>query len=305
MGEPRGDLAVQFADRGELAALDARLRLERLDVGDRVGAGPEDRTLVGGRQEPVVEAVRPADRHLAAVQDDETRQVVALTAKPVGDPRAHARLALLARAGVEEIVRGRVLGKRRGHRPDHRDVVHPVADVREQVADRRAARAAGPELPRRGEGLAVVVELGRLRLHLERLAVLPLQPRLGIEGIHLRGPALHEQEDDAPGLRRVVRRPAGGGVTRPGRRCIGTVEPVGQEGGEGHRAESAGAAPEHLAAGRRWAGESSAVVHDWFRTRAATRSGAWPPGHFRKMNSLTLMRTWARSVHTRSSSSRC
>ena len=168
MREPRGRPPGPVRASRELAALDARRRLERPDVGDRVGAGPEDRTLVGGRQETAVEAVRPADRHLAAVQDDEARQVVTLAAEPVGDPRAHARPALLARAGVEEVVRGRVLRERRGHRPDHRDVVHAEPDVREQVADRRAAGAAGPELPRRGEGLAVVVELGRLRLHLER-----------------------------------------------------------------------------------------------------------------------------------------
>ncbi len=181
---------------------------------------------------------------------------------------------------MEEVIRGRVLRESRGHRADHRDVVHAEPDVREQVADRRAAGAAGPELPRRGEGLAVVVELGRLRLHLERLAVLPIQPRLGIEGVHLRGPALHEEEDDVPGPRPVVRRSvrvATGRWTRGGVRSVRTVR---QEGRQCRRAEPAGAMSKHLAASRRGWGESSAVVHVRFRARDATRRGGGPRCQF-------------------------
>ena len=47
------------------------------------------------------------------------------------------------------------------------------------------------------ERVADVVELRRLDLHRERLAVLLVQPRLGVERVHLRRPAVHEQEDDA------------------------------------------------------------------------------------------------------------
>ena len=178
-----------------------------------------------------------------------------------------------------------------------------VADVREQVADRRAALAAGPELPRRGERLAVVVELGRLRLHLEGLAVLPVQARLGVEGVHLRGPALHEEEDDAPGLRRVVRRAV-------------AAEPAGEATGRRHRRPGrTGGRPGPPRRTRRRSGGASRGGSSG--AGRIVRSGACPVPYsgrdqasggprdqFRKMNSLTLIRTWAKSAQTRSSSPR-
>jgi hypothetical protein len=54
-------------------------------------------------------------------------------------------------------------------------------DIREQVADRRPALAVLLELPRTGQRVADIVELRRLDLRAERLAVLALQQRLGIE----------------------------------------------------------------------------------------------------------------------------
>ena len=110
-------------------------------------------------------------------------------------------------AGVHEVVGAGVLGEVRDHRPDDRQVVDAPADVRKQVADRDAALAVVAELPGAAEHVADVVELRRVRLDLDRLAVLAVEPGLGVERIHLRRPAVHEQEDDAPGLRREVRRP--------------------------------------------------------------------------------------------------
>ena len=56
----------------------------------------------------------------------------------------------------------------------------------------------------RGEHLADVVELRRRDLHPDVLAVLAIQPRLGIERIDLRRPAIHIEEDHTAGLRFVV-----------------------------------------------------------------------------------------------------
>ena len=78
--------------------------------------------------------------------------------------------------------------------------------VREQLADLDAALAVLLELERRGErgaGLA----LGRQVRHRQGLAGVFVQRRLGVERIDVGGPAVHEQVDDALGLRRKMRQP--------------------------------------------------------------------------------------------------
>ena len=74
-------------------------------------AGLEDRALIGGRQEAAVEVVEAAGRDQAAVEDDEAGQVLVLAAQAVTDPRPHARPALEAGAGVQEVVGAVCSGK--------------------------------------------------------------------------------------------------------------------------------------------------------------------------------------------------
>ena len=74
-------------------------------------AALEERALIRGRQEAAAEAVEAAGRDHAAAEHDEAGQVAALAAQAVGDPRAHARPALLAVAGVQEVVGVGVLGE--------------------------------------------------------------------------------------------------------------------------------------------------------------------------------------------------
>ena len=100
-----------------------------------------------------------------------------------------------------------MLGEVRDHRPDDRQVVDALADLRKQVADRDAALAVMAEFPRAAQHVADVVELRRVRLDLDRLPVLAVEPRLGVERVDLRRSAVHEQEDDARGLGRKVRGP--------------------------------------------------------------------------------------------------
>src|SRR5438876_650796 len=84
-------------------ALAARAGFLAAQVGHRLGAAAEQRALEGGGQKAVVETVEAAGRDHAAAQDDEAGQVAADAAQAVGDPGAHARPALLAVAGVQEI----------------------------------------------------------------------------------------------------------------------------------------------------------------------------------------------------------
>src|SRR5207253_1916722 len=68
--------------------------------------------------------------------------------------------------------------------------------------------------------------------------------------IHLRGAAVHEQEDYISGLGLEVRRARTEGILRSGA-CSGAVSRVGEKRGQGHGAEAIGALPQHLAAGQR------------------------------------------------------
>ena len=91
------------------------------------------------------------------------------------------------------------------------NIVGVVADVREQVADQQSRFAARLELPRAGEQVAGLGELDSRFLAGVWLAIVLLERGLVIKRIDLRRPAVHEQEDDALGLRLEVRRPNGEG----------------------------------------------------------------------------------------------
>src|SRR5207249_6348349 len=89
-------------------------------------------------------------------------------------------------------------------------------------------------------------------LHRDSATVQGVQDRLVIEGVDVTGTAVHEQEDDALGLGRKVRRPRGQRVDVGGRRIRGTAaeEAVrGQQAGEGQAREAGAGLPEELAAG--------------------------------------------------------
>jgi hypothetical protein len=79
--------------------------------------------------------------------------------------------------------------------------------VREQTADGNPALAVLPELPRRFEQVARRAFGERERaFEGQRFAVVLNQPRLGVESIEMRWPAVHEQENDALGLGGKMRR---------------------------------------------------------------------------------------------------
>src|SRR5262245_34129703 len=100
-----------------------------------------------------------------------------------------------------------MLGEAGNHRADDRQIIDAGGQVRENLADRGAALAVPLELERRGQHLGWAVvrdELRRRMRHLDRLAIFLRQPRLRVERIDLRRPAVHVQEDDAPRLSSVM-----------------------------------------------------------------------------------------------------
>ena len=146
---------------------------------------------------------------------------------------------------MQKKIRAVVLGKLRGHRAHNAQLVGHRADVGKNVADGEAALAVSLERPRRLESGAYVVELRRVDPGRERLAVILVEPRLGVERVHLRHAAIHVEEDDVPGTRLVVR------FARRKRRPRFAVNRISQEAAQRHGTEAAGAAPQHLAAADR------------------------------------------------------
>ena len=82
----------------------------------------------------------------------------------------------------------------------------------------------------------------------QRLAVVLVEHRLGVERVDLRRPAVHEQVDDVLRLRREVRLLRRERVER--RRRRGERRVVGEHAGEAEHAEAGAAAGEHVAAGK-------------------------------------------------------
>ena len=92
------------------------------------------------------------------------------------------------------------------HRTDDADVIGHSGDVREQVADPKAALAPLPEFPRAGEPHPIRVRVQRVgRVFADFLTFVLFQHRLGIEGVDMTGTAVHETKDDATDSRRKVR----------------------------------------------------------------------------------------------------
>ena len=266
--EARHNSAIQLPHQRELVVLQLGARLGRRDVCDGVRARLEDRSLVARRQEAAVEIVQPARRDEPAVQHDEARQLGILAAETVACPRAHARPPLQPAARVQEIIRVRVLGKFTRHRTHNREVIHARRDMREEFTHRRAALAIFLKFPRRAERAAVVVELRRLHFHPERLAVFRGQPRLRVERVHLRRPAIHVEEDDVLRLRRKMRLPRRERIQRIDRITRANASAkrlVGHQRRERDRTEAIRAARKHLAPRERAWDEVSTVVHGQLR----------------------------------------
>ena len=89
------------------------------------------------------------------------------------------------------------------HGANDAQIVRMLGDIRKQIADLDAALPVLPELPGRLQQVPDAVFGERQRpLKRQRLAMILRQPRLGIEGVHVRRTAVHEQEDHALGPRR-------------------------------------------------------------------------------------------------------
>ena len=144
------------------------------------------------------------------------------------------------------------------HRANDRDVVDRPGDVAKEVADFDAALAVLAEFEGRGQGGAGRA-LGGQHAAGEQLAGVLFEGGLGVEGIHMRRAAVHEDVDDVLGLCREMRHARREGV---GARS-GSLGSATDEVSEGERAEAHAAAMEQLAAGEGQVIELEGVGHGW------------------------------------------
>ena len=183
---------------------------------------------------------------------DVAGEVLVLGSEAVDRPRAEAGAGEGAGTG-KRLQQGRaVVDALAHHRMHEAHVVHALAHVGEQIADLDAALAARLEVP---QGLhqrprLFIVE-GQRALDRQRLAVVPFQIGLVLEGVHRGGAAVHEQEDHALRARLEV-----GLADRQG---VGRVEfhvrrhgkvPL-KQAAERQHAETARRVAQHAPAGRR------------------------------------------------------
>ena len=105
---------------------------------------PEHGALIDRRQETRAPARRAALRRpLGLRHHDVGRQILALAAQSVRDPRAHARIAHQDAPGIDLVHRRRVHSAVRIEAPHEAEIVHALRDVRKQ---RRYLASALPVL---------------------------------------------------------------------------------------------------------------------------------------------------------------
>src|SRR6185295_13816434 len=73
------------------------------------------------------------------------------------------------------------------------DVVHALAQMRKEIADHRAALPAWAKFPQRLEQHLLLIR--QSAADAQRLAISGEESRFRIEGIHVRDPAVRENED--------------------------------------------------------------------------------------------------------------
>ena len=235
------------------------------EVEDGVAVAAEGHALVGsGEEAGAPEHGAATGAAGAGLEHDEAGEILRFAAEAVGDPRAHARAAELAGAGVHEKFGRGVIEEIGGAGFEERDVVHDAGGVRKKIGNPGTAAAV------LGESAAASEELGAVRgVHEretftgdegvgDRLAVESGKARLVIKEVELAGPARHKKVDDIFGARGEVRRTRGHRVgertgAAGGSGCLrgggGVAAALVEHRGKGDAAEAKGTTAEKVATG--------------------------------------------------------
>ncbi len=177
-------------------------------------------------------------------QNDEAGQILIERAESVVDPCADAGIATEAVAAVHLVHGRRVVDAVHGAAAEEANVIGDLGEVRPVFGHVGAALSMFGELERALHVVALAALHGGYLLSVahELLEVHLREHGLGVEGVDVRGPALHHEEDDVFGLhiREVALR-----------RCEGIfLGLLGEQGAKGDTAEAGAEAVEEAAA--RW-----------------------------------------------------
>ena len=124
----------------------------------------------------------------------ERRQVLVLTPQAIGNPRTETRSYKLIATGMQFQKRSAVRRIGTVNRSQNAQVVYVLRDMWKQFTHRQTTLAMLMELPRRFQQSALLGKrhIGQGEWWL--LAVVAIQQRFWIEGIHMRRPTFHKQE---------------------------------------------------------------------------------------------------------------
>jgi hypothetical protein len=197
-------------------------------------------------------------------QHDETGQVLIERTESVVHPRADAGIAAETIAAVHLIHRGRVVHAVHGAAAEEADVVGHLREVRPVFRHVRAALTCFDKLERALHIVAFATLHGRLLLAFahELLEVHLCKHGLGIEGVDVRRPAFHHQEDDVLRLR--------GQMAILGRERI-VFRFFGEQGGECDAAERGSERIDEIATRGRMQSTSSRTGEIAFNRHKQTR----------------------------------
>ena len=184
-----------------------------LDVQQRRAFRPQRRALKPVGQEPVGPVGRAALGKGEFRQHDETREIGVLGAQAQVDPRTQRRVASEAVAGVDVEVGGGVVDRYSLQPAVETDLVGHLGQLF-KAAVHPCSAVAGLSKYERALDVVPLARTHRALFFagaLEFLQVQLAQLGLGVEGVQVRRPAFHVQEDAVLGRGVCMVRPRGGG----------------------------------------------------------------------------------------------
>ena len=186
--------------------------LRRGEIHNRIALIAQRHALIRRRQHAAAPQHGATTRTTwTALQHDKARQVIALAAEAVGHPRAHARTAEKAAAGVHVHLCRRMIEEIRLAGGDEADVIDDRRRVRQVITHPRTGLPVLLETdlrPQQVAAMAAVHESKALPFGVALRNGLPIElceQRLVFESLQLRRPTRHEEKNDVLRLRGKMR----------------------------------------------------------------------------------------------------
>ena len=203
---------VELLDVGELAALLVGQEKLVLQIGDEILGIRLLRVHVSALVDAGEKGAAPVGTlgrgHAIGAHDDEPWEALVFGPKSIERPRTNAGTRKGDVATVHHHEALLMIWNVAVHRPDDAEVVRVLGHFGKELADLQATLAVFGEFEGRGKGGTAKSAIFGKPLHRrDGFAVEFLKQRLGIEGVDLRGPSIHEKMNDSLGLCREVRLP--------------------------------------------------------------------------------------------------